>query len=147
MTWRLFKYARCLTRKRFLTSKLYKSANADIVVDSSRHTAKATARNIAHPLGPLNFCRRCDGAIIFQNRTDWCIRMQRMSSTCCCIHMLLHVAKCIFKQIFTKFQSLGICIEHRNPLSNFTSHGVCTMFTIEKQSFIHAPRHWQALFK
>ena len=28
-----------LTRKRFLTSKLYKSANADIVVGSFRHTA------------------------------------------------------------------------------------------------------------
>ena len=45
------------------------------------------------------------------------------------IYMLLHVAKCIFEQIFTKAQSQGICIEHRNPLSNLMSHGVCTMFT------------------
>ena len=36
---RLFKYEQWLTRKRFLTSKLYKSANADIVVGSFRHTA------------------------------------------------------------------------------------------------------------
>ena len=28
------------------------------------------------------------------------------------MHMLLHVAKCILKQIFTKAQSQGICIEH-----------------------------------
>ena len=39
MTWRLSNYAQWLTRKRFLTSKLYKSANADIVVGSFRHTA------------------------------------------------------------------------------------------------------------
>ena len=44
-------------------------------------------------------------------------------------------------------------------LSNFASHGVCTdvhqclcsMFTnrilIENKCFIHASRHWQALFK
>ena len=111
MTWRLFKYAQWLTRKRFLTSKFYKSANADIVVDSSRYTAKATARDIAHPLGPINFCLRCDGAIIFQNRTDLCIHMPRMSSTCQCIIMLLHVAKCFFL-IFTKTQSQGICMGH-----------------------------------
>ena len=82
MTWRLFKYAQWLTRKRFLTSKLYKSANADIVVGSSRHTALATPHNIARPLRPITCCCRGFGAIISQNRTDWCIRMQRMSLTC-----------------------------------------------------------------
>ena len=100
MTCRLFKYAQWLTRKRFLTSKLYKSANADIVVGSYRH--------IARPLRPITCCCRGFGAIISPNRTDWCIRMQPMSLTCCCIQIILYVAKCLFFLISTKTQSQDI---------------------------------------
>ena len=157
MTWRLFKYAQWLTRKLFLTSKLYKSANADIVVGSSRHTALATPRNIARPLRPITCCCRGFEAIISPNRTDWCIRMQRMPSTCCCIQIILYVAKCIL----FKYLHLNRKTFHRTSktISCFTSHGVCTdvhqclcsMFTngilIENKCFIRASRHWQALFK
>ena len=94
MTWRLYKYAQWLTRKRFLTSKLYKSANADIVVGSYRHKAR--------PPRPITCCCRGFVAIISPNRTDWRIRMQRMSSTCCCIQIIVYVAKCFLKKYLRK---------------------------------------------
>ena len=129
-----------------------------IVVGSSRHTALATSRSFARPLRPITCCCRGFGAIISQNRTDWCIRMQRMSSTRCCIQIILYVAKCIF---FFFYESSIERHLHRTSktISCFTSHGVCTdvhkclcsMFTngilIENKCFIHASRHWQALFK
>ena len=48
------------------------------------------------------------------------------------------------EKIFTKAQSQGICIEHRNPIIR---HMLTNGILIEKKCFIGAPRHWQALFK
>ena len=61
-----------------------------------------TPGNIARPPRPITCCCRGFVAIISPNRTDWRIRMQRMSSTCCCIQIIVYVAKCLKKKYLRK---------------------------------------------
>ena len=61
-----------------------------------------TPGNIARPPRPITCCCRGFVAIISPNRTDWRIRMQRMSSTCCCIQIIVYVAKCFYKKYLRK---------------------------------------------
>ena len=61
-----------------------------------------TPGNIARPPRTITCCCRGFVAIISPNRTDWRIRMQRMSSTCCCIQIIVYVAKCLKKKYLRK---------------------------------------------